>query len=185
MAKRCFIFLKVIEITDNLLVIGNNHAEFTMRTKIGIVFLIAGIATMSCRKTKLKDEQEILSGEWKWIYTEEYIDPNIFTVATLESVVLADSFPKKYELHFGTNGKMYRWQDEESIKDRIVVKNFEAVTPTFFAILVYGDNKEKNALTMNLLDRAVDTLVVEEYPFDVVHDANGRTYYHKNYYIRK
>ena len=156
-----------------------------MRYKVGVVFLILVISQFSCRKTKLRDEQEILSGEWVWIYTEEYVDPNVFTASTLEAVVLADSFPKKYELHFGTNGKMYRWQDQESTKDRIVVKKFETISPTFYAILIYGDNKEKKSLTMNLLDRATDTLVVEEYPFDVVSDANGRTYYHKNYYIRK
>lgn len=141
--------------------------------------------SISCRKTKLKDEMEILAGDWKWVYSEEYVDPNIFTAATLESVVDADSFPKTYKLQFQRGGKMYRWQDDDATKDRIVVKNFEQISSTYYSIRVRGDNKEKKELNMNLLDRATDTLIVNEYPFDNVHDANGRSYYHRNYYVRQ
>jgi hypothetical protein len=137
-----------------------------------------------CR-TKLEDEKDILAGEWKWIYTEEYLDPNIFTPANLEAIIDADSFPKAYRLKFDANGKMYRYQDEEETKDRIVIKSWETVSPTWFAIRLRGDNKEKKELNMDLLDRAVDTLIVDEYPFDDVQDANGRSYYHRNFFVRQ
>lgn len=139
----------------------------------------------ACRKTKLKDDMEILAGEWKWVYTEEYVDPNAFTPANLEAVIEADSFPKAYKLQFQNNGIMYRWQDEESTKDRITMKTFEPVSPTWFVIRLRGDNKKKKELNMDLLDRATDTLIVDEYPFDDVHDANGRSYYHRNVFVRQ
>lgn len=147
--------------------------------------LLTVLAFSACRKTKLKDEKEILAGDWKWIYTEEYVDPNAFTAANLESVIDADSFPKVYRLQFLTNGVMFRWQDGSSTRDRIVIKNFTAVSATYYSIRLRGDNKEKKELNMNLLDRATDTLIVDEYPFDDVHDANGRNYYHRNYYVRE
>ncbi len=128
---------------------------------------------------------EILAGDWKWVYTEEYVDPNIFTPANLESVVDADSFPIVYRLEFFSNGKMTRWQDEDETKDRIVVKNFEQISSTYYSIRVRGDNKEKKELNMILLDRTTDTLIVNEYPFADVHDANGRSYYHRNYFVRQ
>lgn len=139
----------------------------------------------ACRKTKLKDEKELLAGEWKWVYTEEYVDPNAFIPGNLEAVIEADSFPKAYKLEFLTKGIMYRWQDNESTKDRIVIKHFEQTTPLWYTIRLRGDNKEKKELNMDLLDRAVDTLVVDEYPFDDVHDANGRSYYHRNVFVRQ
>jgi len=154
-----------------------------VRVIIAVSLLV--MSTSGCRKTKLEDGKEILAGDWKWVYTEEYVDPNVFTPANLESVIYADSFPKTYRLQFGQNGKMFRWQDEESTKDRIVVKDFTAVSATYYSIRVRGDNKEKKELNMNLLDRATDTLIVDEYPFDDVHDANGRSYYHRNYYVRR
>ncbi len=155
-----------------------------MKTSGPFLFVIACGILLGCR-TKLEDEKEILVGEWKWIYTEEYVDPNIFTQANLEAVIEADSFPKKYKLQFLDKGIMYRWQDEESTKDRIVIKRFEAISPTWFAIRLRGDNKEKKEMSMDLFDRAVDTLIVDEYPFDDVHDANGRTYYHRNFFVRQ
>lgn len=150
-----------------------------------ILIVTVFIFASGCRKTKLKDEMEILAGDWKWVYTEEYVDPNVFTQANLESVIEADSFPKAYRLEFFTTGKMTRWQDEEATKDRIVVKNFEEISATYYSIRVRGDNKEKKELNMNLLDRTIDTLIVDEYPFDDVQDANGRSYYHRNYYVRQ
>lgn len=156
-----------------------------MKTQRIFFVSLAVLVLFSCRKTKLKEEKEILAGDWKWIYTEEYVDPNVFTSGTLEAVISADSFPKAYKLQFQTNGIMYRWQDEESTKDRIVIKSFEAISPTWFAIRLRGDNKEKKELNMDLLDHSVDTLIVDEYPFDDVHDANGRNYYHRNVFVRQ
>jgi hypothetical protein len=142
------------------------------------------VLLFSCRD-KLKDDTQILAGEWKWVYTEEYLDPNMFIPANLEAVIEADSFPKSYRLEFLSKGVMYRWQDEESTKDRIVIKSFEPISPTWYVIRLRGDNKEKKELNMDLLDRTVDTLIVDEYPFDDVTDANGRNYYHRNFFVRQ
>ena len=155
-----------------------------LRKHLCILVTIAVGLLFSCRD-KLKDEKQILAGDWKWVYTEEYVDPNIFTQANLEAVIEADSFPKTYKLQFLDKGIMYRWQDDESTKDRIVIKSFETLSATWFAIRVRGDNKEKKELNMDLLDRTVDTLIVDEYPFDDVQDANGRNYYHRNYFVRQ
>lgn len=156
-----------------------------MKTPLVLFVVCILFALCSCRKTKLKDDMEILAGEWKWVYTEEYVDPNAFTPANLEAVIEADSFPKTYKLQFQNNGIMYRWQDEESTKDRIIMKTFEPISPTWFVIRLRGDNKKKKELNMDLLDRATDTLIVDEYPFDDVHDANGRSYYHRNVFVRQ
>lgn len=156
-----------------------------MKTPLVLFVVCILFALCSCRKTKLKDDMEILAGEWKWVYTEEYVDPNAFTPANLEAVIEADSFPKAYKLQFQNNGIMYRWQDEESTKDRIIMKTFEPISPTWFVIRLRGDNKKKKELNMDLLDRATDTLIVDEYPFDDVHDANGRSYYHRNVFVRQ
>lgn len=143
------------------------------------------LALPACRKTKLDDEKSILAGEWEWIYTEEYVQPNAFMPSNLESVIYADSFPKSFALNFMSKGKMERIQDSDVIKDRIVVKSFENISPTYYSIVVHGDNKEKNELTMNLMDRSTDTLIVMEFPFDGVTDANGRIYSHRNVFIRR
>lgn len=146
---------------------------------------LAVLLFCACRKTKLKEEKEILAGEWKWVYTEEYVDPNVFTVANLEAVIEADSFPKTFRLQFQTDGIMRRWQDDDATKDRIVIKTFEQISPTWYVIRLRGDNKGKKELNMDLFDRATDTLIVDEYPFDDVHDANGRSYYHRNFFVRQ
>jgi hypothetical protein len=156
-----------------------------MRFYLSIALFIATVSVFSCRKTKLDDEKSILAGEWEWIYTEEYVQPNVFMAASLESVIYADSFPKSFALNFMSKGKMERIQDADVIKDRIVIKSFESISPTYYSIVVHGDNKEKNELTMNLKDRATDTLIVMEYPFDGVTDANGRIYTHRNVFIRR
>lgn len=148
-------------------------------------YCILILSVLCACRTKLKDEKEILTGEWKWVYTEEYLDPNVFTQANLEAVIEADSFPKAYKLQFLEKGIMYRWQDDESTKDRIVIKSWETVSPTWFVIRLRGDNKDKKELNMDLLDRNTDTLIVDEYPFDDVQDANGRSYYHRNYFVRQ
>lgn len=156
-----------------------------MKSLLFLFSLLTVVVLFSCRKTKLDDEKEILVGDWKWIYTEEYVDPDLFTSGTLESVIYADSFPKTYNLIFNGNGKMLRVQDGEPVKNRVVVKSWETVAPSWFAIRLRGDNREKKELNMDLLDRATDTLFVDEYPFDDVHDANGRSYYHRNVFVRQ
>lgn len=156
-----------------------------MRIYLRIALFFALIAVSACRKTKLDDEKSILAGEWRWIYTEEYVQPNAFMPSNLESIIYADSFPKSFALHFMSKGKMERIQDSDVIKDRIVVKTFENISPTYYSIVVHGDNKEKNKLTMNLIDRTTDTLIVMEFPFDKISDANGRTYTHRNVFIRR
>jgi|LakMenEpi03Aug12_release.lakeMendotaPanAssembly.Ray.scaffolds.fasta_scaffold818805_2 hypothetical protein len=156
-----------------------------MRLYFCLSVILSLFTLSSCRKTKLDDDKSILAGEWQWVYTEEYVQPNAFMPSNLESVIYADSFPKSFALKFMTKGKMERIQDDDVIKDRIVVKSFEKISPTYYSIIVYGDNKEKNKLTMNLLDRATDTLVVVEFPFDGISDANGRVYTHRNVYIRR
>jgi hypothetical protein len=156
-----------------------------VKTHFILLAALAAIILFSCRKTKLEDDKEILAGEWKWIYTEEYVDADIFSTANLESVIEADSFPKAYKLQFQNNGVMYRWQDNESTKDRMVIKTFEPLSSTWYVIRLRGDNKKKKELNMDLLDRATDTLIVDEYPFDDVNDANGRNYYHRNVFVRQ
>lgn len=156
-----------------------------MRFYLGIALFVVTVSVYSCRKTKLDDEKSILAGEWQWIYTEEYVQPNAFMPSNLESVIYADSFPKSFALNFMSKGKMERIQDADVIKDRIVIKSFENISPTYYSIVVHGDNKEKNELTMNLMDRSTDTLIVMEYPFDGVTDANGRIYTHRNVFIRR
>lgn len=156
-----------------------------MRFYLGIALFVVTVSVYSCRKTKLDDEKSILAGEWQWIYTEEYVQPNAFMPSNLESVIYADSFPKSFALNFMIKGKMERIQDADVIKDRIVIKSFENISPTYYSIVVHGDNKEKNELTMNLMDRSTDTLIVMEYPFDGVTDANGRIYTHRNVFIRR
>jgi hypothetical protein len=156
-----------------------------VKTRHLLLAVFTLLLVFSCRKTKLKDEKEILAGEWKWIYTEEYSDPSLFTIGTLESVIEADSFPVAYKLQFQTNGTMFRWQDNESEKDRIVMKTFETISPTWYVIRLQGDNKNKKELNIDLLDRAVDTLIVDEYPFNDVRDANGHAYHHQNVFVRQ
>ncbi len=156
-----------------------------MRFYFCLSIIVSLLALPSCRKTKLDDDKSILAGEWKWIYTEEYVQPNIAMPSNLESVIYADSFPKSFALHFMNKGKMERIQDDDVIKDRIVIKSFEKISPTYYSIVVHGDNKEKNKLTMNLFDRTTDTLIAMEFPFDKVSDANGRTYTHRNVFIRR
>lgn len=156
-----------------------------MRFYFRISLILFLLVSPSCRKTKLDDDKSILAGEWQWIYTEEYVQPNAAMASNLESVIYADSFPKSFALHFMNKGKMERIQDNDVIKDRIVVKSFEKISPTYYSIIVHGDNKEKNKLTMNLLDRTTDTLIVMEFPFEKISDANGRTYTHRNVFIRR
>ena len=71
-----------------------------MRFYLGIALFVVTVSVYSCRKTKLDDEKSILAGEWQWIYTEEYVQPNAFMPSNLESVIYADSFPKSFALNF-------------------------------------------------------------------------------------
>ncbi|NOQ75578.1 MAG: hypothetical protein GQ574_26445 [Crocinitomix sp.] len=147
-----------------------------MTRTIMIAFVL--LSSYSCKKHELKNEKEILIGNWEWIFTEkEYgwcdnMDFEVTLNQESENYTCSINFEKKGYVSFYLNGVLEN-------KYRVVFKHFIPVPNNFdYQAIIYLNNNKENTIGLQVTD---DTLSVGSFPISV-EDGCG---FAKNYFIRE
>lgn len=143
-----------------------------------IVFIVVLVGLFSCKKDRLKDENEILVGKWRWVKTIKSLDQPQFIYSN------PSMNGNNYELEFFKCGR---------------VKYFENGNEVFYYKLKFDGNYSCDDYWCNFpffLDKTIsvkaiiynsskDTLYITDYPFNEFIDSKGNPDNYRNVYVRE
>ncbi|MBN4072570.1 hypothetical protein JYT74_00890 [Crocinitomix catalasitica] len=119
-----------------------------MRHSFFLLFMVL-CSLISCKKDKLKDDKEILTGKWNWTHSSHtygwcQYDP-------LYEVITPDSISKTHSVEFLSKGKIKFFEDGTvQDKRRLVFDYFEQDSSGDYFFYLYLDNNKNEGMAGSL-----------------------------------
>ncbi|MEX1002605.1 MAG: hypothetical protein WDZ35_10865 [Crocinitomicaceae bacterium] len=117
------------------------------------------LINISCKKDKLKDEQEILVGEWEWFYTNTTYE--ICNPPSYDSIVNPSNFDKNYHLQIEKKGRVHFIEDSSQKSSFNLQLVYFSENTTYinydFEFSIYLDGEQENQISGFV---GIDSMVV-------------------------